>query len=369
MPMKMSARENPTVSTMDEGSRAQINGKPEASLIDGIPDSLVFWLASPYIAGRTMNDAMRLAHKLYKEKSFTSTLDILGEDCTVVEDCQRAVQHYTALIDTVIASPIPAKDSLDKVTISFKPSMFSHLEPNGSKEANIALEEAYDRIKTVVDYAYRNKVRMTLEAEDSRWTDFQLETYFSLLNCGYTNLGTVLQTRLYRTQKDLARFDDTTRVRLVIGIYNEAKEIALTDKPAMKELLVKYGRTLLENGSYVEMATHDTTYMHKFFSEAVIPTKATTTQFETQFLLGVPRRKLQDTLISGKYFDSFSKQTSSQADTESQTQVRELMENGIRVRMYLPFGEPSVAGAYCKRRLKGNPNMISYGIKNLLHLE
>ncbi len=65
---------------------------------------------------------------------------------------------------------------------------------------------------------------MTLEAEDHRWTNFQLESYFALVNAGYSNLGTVLQTRLFRTEKDLDRFDQRMRVRLVtVSTMNRLK--------------------------------------------------------------------------------------------------------------------------------------------------
>ena len=50
-------------------------------------------------------------------------------------------------------------------------------------------------------------------------------------------------------------------------------------------------------------------------------------------------------------------------------QLAELARSGVLVRMYLPYGKEDVAGPYCKRRLQANPNMISYGIKNLLHIK
>jgi len=116
----------------------------------------------------------------------------------------------------------------------------------------------------VVDYALKNEINVTLEAEDHRWTNFQLESYFALINAGYANLGTVLQTRLFRTEKDIARFDGRMRVRLVIGIYNEPGQIAHTDKRIMKDLLVQYGSNLLARGVYTELASHDTRCIELF---------------------------------------------------------------------------------------------------------
>src|SRR5262249_10273202 len=148
----------------------------------------------------------------------------------------------------------------EQLSISFKPSMFS-VNPAGS-------DEAYRRIEKIVDYAKNAGIRATIESEDHNWTDFQLSTYFALVNKGYTNVGTVLQSRLLRTRKDIEKFDDKMRVRLVIGIYNELPEFAHTDKRAMKELLVQYSAELMNRGSYVEFATHDAHYIRKFVMNA-----------------------------------------------------------------------------------------------------
>jgi hypothetical protein len=72
----------------------------------------------------------------------------------------------------------------------------------------------------------------------------------------------------------------------------------------------------------------------------------------------VPRKRFQQSLINGQFFSGKDDQF-----------IKKLAESGILVRMYLPFGEGKVAGAYCRRRLKENPNMITYGIKNLLKLD
>ncbi len=80
---------------------------------------------------------------------------------------------------------------------------------------------------------------------------------------------------------------------------------------------------------------------------------------------GVPRKRFQQALVSGQLFagEEYKKVQ------EAQQFLANLAEQGVLVRMYLPFGEGKVAGAYCRRRLKENPNMITYGIKNLLKLD
>jgi proline dehydrogenase len=155
------------------------------------------------------------------------------------------------------------------------------------------------------------------------------------------------------------------RVRLVIGIYNEPAQIAHTDKRIMKDLAVQFAGNLLEKGVYVEMATHDTKCIDTFYRYVAIPQKVPSTQFEHQMLQGVPRQTIQKTLRSGQYFRDLQA-TAAEPD---QPYLKELASTGVPVRMYLPFGTAKVSGAYCRRRLRENPNMITYGFKNFFGIQ
>jgi len=350
-----------------EDAPAAIQPPPPKSLFDTIPIPLVLFLASPYLAGETASEAITLAQKLFKENKFSSTLDILGEDMSNDEDCDASVGQYKQLIDTISKNPLPVNETRRQPTVSFKPSMFATSTPASdylTTPRSADLDKAYARIESVVEYASLCNVNVTLEAEDHRWTDFQLDAYHALIDAGYRNVGTVLQTRLFRTEQDIKRFDDRMRARIVIGIYNEPANIAHTSKPVMKDLLVKYSRELIARGTYVEVATHDVDCLIKFFATVVIPDKVPTTAFETQYLHGVPRRKFQKSLITGEYFSKYETYEQSY-----EKQMQELAKKGVLVRMYLPYGEGKVAGAYCRRRLKENPNMALYGIKNLLRID
>jgi proline dehydrogenase len=334
------------------------------SLIDYLPVKLVVLLANPYLAGKDYLGALKKGHEVFNQNHFCGTLDILGEDAASAADCDQYVAKYFQLIDAVVANPIKTSFDREKLTISMKPSMFSYIVPTAVSGRPSKMDEAFDRIAKVVDYAQRRNVRLTLEAEDYRWASFHLDAYGALINAGYTNLGTVIQTRLFRTKKDLARFDERARVRLVIGIYQEPANIAYTDKGVMKDLLIQYSRELLARGTYVELATHDAHAIDRFFMQVVLPNKVPPTQFETEFLLGVPRLKLQKSLVSGDYFRDL------QASGAKIPEYAEtLRRSGVLVRMYLPYGEDTVAGPYCKRRIIHNPNMMVYGIKNLFHIE
>ncbi len=367
MTVKLPVRPERLVSGRDLHTTQPVTPGPhqKKSLFDTIPLPLVMFLAKPYLAGQTSAAAISKAHELYQSKKFTGTLDILGEDATTVEDCERYVTTYMSLIDEVTANQLHASNKKERLTISMKPSMFSTTAPAHGAASEKALEAAFDRINKIVDYAFQRGVDMTLEAEDHRWTNFHLESYLALYKAGYKNLGTVIQSRLFRTEKDIARFEEGMRVRMVIGIYNEPASIAHTEKPIMKELAVRYSRELAHQGVYLELASHDTKCVDNFVNKVVLPLKLKTSQFEFQFLLGVPRAKLQDGLVNGSYFSELSQKLS--GDDEKHALM--LAQTGAIVRMYLPYGRDQVAGPYCRRRLKNNPNMIAFGIKNVLGLK
>jgi hypothetical protein len=47
---------------------------------------------------------------------------------------------------------------------------------------------------------------------------------------------------------------------------------------------------------------------------------------------------------------------------------KELIREGVCVRLYVPFAEQwKYASAYCKRRLDANPAMAAYILKNIIH--
>jgi len=338
---------------------------PPKTIFDSIPVGLVLRLAKPYLAGQSSQEAIDMAHELYAHDRYASTIDILGEDAESDQDCEDTVTAYHRVIDAVKARPLDCENPHQQMTVSMKPSMFSTMAPQHGKHSDMAQEKAFDRLTRVVDYAFKNKVEMTLEAEDHRWTNFHLEAYFALISAGYTNLGTVLQTRLLRTEKDVVRFDERMRVRLVIGIYNEPASVAHTDKRIMKDLIVQYAAQLLDAGTYVELATHDVRCIENFYRYSAAPNKVPADRFEHQFLLGVPRTKLQKGLVSGRYFADLEKSIAP-ADAEYMESLR---QTGAVVRMYLPYGTAKVSGAYCRRRLRENPNMITYGIKNALGIQ
>lgn len=300
-------------------------------LVRLIPPPLVRFFAGPYVAGDSLAKAMGVAAELWRDRQLLTTLDLLAEDIETTEQVEQNIQTYRRMIDAVAEEGRLADGA--RPTISMKLSSYttSPLERGGSAEGS------RDAVLALCEHAGQRQVGLTLDMESRHWTDFTLDLLRELHAAGHTHIGAVLQTRLHRTEADLDRLPPGIRVRLVIGIYKEPREHALTHKPEMKARMLTFARTLLARGHFVEFATHDEKWIRRFVAEVVEAGSIAKDRFEVQMLYGVPRVRL----------------------------LQELTEGGFRCRLYVPFAEGwPMAIAYLRRRLDEYPGMAWLVLKN-----
>jgi len=285
------------------------------------PTPLVKLFASPYVAGDSIGAAVNAAQKLWDERRVCSTIDLLGEELESDEEVQSSIDVYERLIDSL--------GSQDYATISLKPTQLgSHRGTDNCQEV----------IEGIVRRAEQCNIKVALDMEDHSFTDMTLNI-FRALKKDHPILGTVLQSRLFRTDNDIISLKGlNARIRICIGIYNEPKEIALQSKSEMKRKLLQQVELLFKEGHYPEIATHDEAVINEAIDIAE-KLNIKKDQYEVQMLMGVPKQAFQD----------------------------ELIQNGILVRLYVPFAQKwKYATAYCKRRLAANPAMAGYILKNIL---
>jgi len=273
-----------------------------------VPGPVVKALASPYIAGSRLEDAVRTVKSLNRA-GLCATVDILGES---VEDESRndmTVSDYKALLEAITA------DRLD-ANVSLKPSAFGSTTNWDASEAAIT---------AILTHAAELGVFVRIDMEDATTTDATLALYRRLRSTGYKGTGVVLQSRLWRSLGDVQALADLTpNVRLCKGIYLEKPGVGLQDYDAIRVSFCEMLRRLLSRGSYVGIATHDE-YLIVEALRAVSELGLSPDAYEFQMLLGV-RGDLARTL------------------------ARE-----HRVRIYVPYG--SDAAAYSQRRMRENPAM------------
>lgn len=290
-------------------------------VINLAPTPLVKLFASPYVAGDSIALTTSTAQKFWEQRHVCSTIDLLGEELEDDEEVKYSVGVYERLIE--------ALGQQEYATISLKPTQL------GSHRGT---EHCGKIIEGIVAKAEKYNIKVTLDMEDHNFTDMTLDI-FRAIHKDHPTFGTVLQSRLFRNDDDIKSLKGlNARIRLCIGIYNEPKEIALQSKPAMKKKMLEQLEVLFKEGHYPEIATHDQALLDESLNLAE-KLNMKKDQYEVQMLMGVPMNTYQDQLI----------------------------QNGILVRLYVPFAEKwKYAIAYCKRRLTANPAMAIYIVKNIL---
>ena len=170
--------------------------------------------------------------------------------------------------------------------------------------------------------------------ENSPYTDATIDILETLWRQGHTQVGTVIQSYLKRSPGDIHKLNGLgVRVRLVKGAYKEPKTVALQKKSEVDSAFVELMQTLLDEGTYPAIATHD--------PEMIEATKAyakskeiTNDRFEFQMLYGI-RRDLQTSLV----------------------------KEGYRVRVYVPFGKQWYP--YFMRRLGERPANVAFVLRGI----
>lgn len=210
------------------------------SSIPLIPRPVIRYFAGRYIAGETIEDAIRTVRQLNCE-GVSATLDVLGEDITTKEEAITSRDWSTRVLHTTEREKLDSNLSIKLTSLGLK------------MDKAFCIENVREIFKVAAGYG--NFVRVDME--DSTVTGDTIDVYRTL-HREYPNNGIVVQAYLYRTEDDVRELvKDRTNFRLCKGIYKERKEIAFQSREAVQQNYIKLLRMMLEGGCYVGIATHD----------------------------------------------------------------------------------------------------------------
>jgi proline dehydrogenase len=279
-----------------------------ARVLPAVPRPVVRALASAYIAGPTLEDAVGVVGRLNAEGKL-ATIDVLGEEVTHDEEAAEIARAYHQVLARIESERLDANVSVKLTGLG------------------LGLDYALCRenLRSVVDDARVRGNFVRIDMEDSTTTDDTLRLYRELLAEGYENVGVVLQSRLRRS---LADATGLANVRVCKGIYLEPPEIAFEDPDDIRESFRAMLRSLLDEGAYTAIATHDEELIDDALGQ-IRERGLAPAQYEFQMLLGV---------------------RAARGD--------ELVREGHGLRVYVPFGTHWYE--YSVRRLQENPKIAGY---------
>jgi len=277
-------------------------------VLPAVPRPLVQQVASRYIAGPSLDDAVRVVREL-NAAGRIATVDVLGEEIASADEAAAIAAAYHEVLARIGGERLESGVSVKLTGLGLE----------------LGLELCRTNLERVVADARGRGLFVRIDMEDSSTTDATLELYRQLRNADYDNVGVVLQSRLRRTLGDVPGLED---VRLCKGIYLEGEAIAFQDPDEVRASFVRCLEALLAQGSYVGIATHDELLIAE--SLRLIRERALSRdRYEFQMLLGVTPERGE-----------------------------RLVRDGHRLRVYVPFGTHWYE--YSLRRLKENPRIAGY---------
>ena len=291
-----------------------------SNILPYMPKSIVWQFSKDYIAGETIDDAVAAAKKL-NEEGILTTIDVLGEFITHLDEAEANKNEYLEVIEKAEKAGVDGNYSL-------KPTFFGLL---------LDKEVAYKHIRDVVVKAaeYDNFVR--IDMEDTPCTDASIDIFRRIKEEFPKNVGLVFQSYLKRTNDDIKNLADLNskevplNFRLCKGIYVEPEALAYKDYNEINNSFLKDIELMMEEGMYPSIATHDKPVVegaYKLLEKHNTPKD----MYEFQMLYGV-----------------------------TPALRKSIVDAGHKMRVYVPFGEHWFG--YCTRRVKENPGMAGVIMK------
>lgn len=270
-----------------------------------------YFLAKRFVPGETVESAVETVRRL-NASGMTASLDFLGEDVVEREAAVKTRDTYVRMLDAIDAGRVDSNVSVKLTAMGLL----------------IDEDFALDNLLYIMQRAAKNRDPFVrIDMEGSGVVDATLRVFERAFG-RQQNVGVVFQAYLKRTAADLERAIALgARVRLCKGAYNEPPEIAYKAMPEIRENYLRLAKELLVRGTYPAIATHDRRLIAAI--KAIAKTEnVSNDRFEFQMLYGC-RPHVQ----------------------------RELVSQGYRMRIYVPFGT-HWAGYFYRRVLERRENAL-----------
>ncbi len=281
-----------------------------------VPKAIVGRIASRYVAGEKLEDALAVVEQLAAEGAM-ATLDLLGEEVSERSRAIASADEYVRMLDAIAARGLPSNVSIKLTSLGL----------------NIDADFCRENVERIVSAAAAHRNFVRIDMEDHTTTDRTLAIYREIF-ARHQNVGVVFQAYMRRTLADIAALPPVgANVRLCKGIYIEPRPVAWKGYETVRMNFLEALEKLLVAGVYVGIATHDE-HLACGAVALVERLKVRRERYEFQMLYGVDP-ELRKILIAG----------------------------GHRLRVYVPYGRDWYP--YSTRRLRENPEVATHVLKGM----
>jgi proline dehydrogenase len=197
--------------------------------------------ASRFVAGEDLDACVEVLRGL-NERGLYANTTLLGEDVLEEAETREVVEEYMTILSRLHEEDLRANVAL-KLT---------HLG------LDIDEELAFANVRRLVERAAELGNFIRIDMEYSALVEPTLRIYRRLREAGLDNLGTVLQSYLYRTPNDLeSLLPLAPNLRFVKGAYLEPESVAYPRKEEVDAAYLRLVERSLVGGGYTAIATHD----------------------------------------------------------------------------------------------------------------
>jgi proline dehydrogenase len=197
--------------------------------------------ASRFVAGEDLDACVAVLRRL-NEQGLCANTTLLGEDVLEETEARAVADEYLTIAQRL-------HDEKLKANVALK---LTHLG------LDIDEELAHENVARVVGRAAELGTFVRIDMEYSALVDATLRIYRRLREAGLDNVGTVLQSYLYRTPDDLeSLLPLAPNLRLVKGAYLEPESVAYPKKASVDAAYIRLVERSLTGGGYTAIATHD----------------------------------------------------------------------------------------------------------------
>jgi len=278
-----------------------------------------------FVSGETLDESINAAKDLNKH-GIMVTMDHLGESVCDEPSALEAADEYLNILEKIKPEPN------GNITVSLKLTQMG---------LDISDKFCADNIRRIMDKVKGYKKKLTIDMEDTPYTDRTLNIYTTLLKEGFVGTGIVIQAYLRRSEADIRSLLPLgPRIRLCKGAYKEPSKVAFPKKADVDSnytnlLAIMFSKDALAKGTYPEVASHDEAII-KWTLNHVKQNHIPADKFEFQMLYGI-RRDLQEKIV----------------------------KEGYQMRVYLPYGTHWYP--YFMRRLAERPANVWFMVKNMCY--